>query len=211
MNPLLPRALSWAVVLLTATAALPVSAATQYAVGVDYLHDRTERESDSSGPFGSVEEEVDAEAEGFRVRFELGDLRGGRVQFAFERVEHDFDLPASFEDVASTREDVSTVSLAYLGTFGMPHNLVPRWKLGAGIGFTNADERVFEDDMLYNLTLTGGLGLDYVINDVLAVGVLGEVGARVWQDIDVRTEFGEQSIDTTDTFFRVSLGMTYGF
>ena len=126
-------------------------------------------------------------------------------------MEHDFDLPVSFEDVDSTEEEVSTVSLAYLGTFGRPQNLVPRWKLGAGIGFTDADQRVFEDDTLYNLTLTGGLGLDYVINDVLAVGLLGEVGARVWEELEVRTEFGDQSIDTTDTFFRVSLGMTYGF
>lgn len=200
-----------------ATLALAISAApamaqyqSQWALSVDYLHEENEREFDTAGVFGSGEEDVDGEADGLRLRLGFGGLRDGRLELGLEFQQNDFERVASLEDVTSTEEDMATFTVSYLGTFGRPYDLVPRWKIGGGFGFVDADEDVFEDDTIYNFVVSGGLGLDYVINDAFALSLMGELGARFWQEIEVRTAVGDQSIDTTDSFFRLSAGITFG-
>lgn len=196
--------------LLLAGTAVPAMAQSPWSLSVDYLHEENEREFDTSGVFGTGEDEVDGEADGVRLRLGFGGLRDGRLELGLALQQNDFDRAASLENIDSTEEDMASFTVSYLGTFGRPYDLVPRWKIGGGFGFVDADNDVFEDDTIYNVEFSGGLGLDYVINNAFALSLMGEAGARVWQEIEVRTEFGEQSIDTTDTFFRLSAGVTFG-
>lgn len=196
--------------LLLAGTAAPAMAHSRWALSVDYLHEENEREFDTSGVLGSGEDEVDGEADGVRLRLGFGGLRDGRLELGLALQRNDFDRVASFEDIGSREEDMASFTVSYLGTFGRPYDLVPRWKIGGGFGFVDADEDAFEDDTIYNIEFSGGLGLDYVINEAFALSLMGEAGARVWQEIEVRTSAGDQSIDTTDTFFRLSAGITFG-
>jgi len=189
-------------------------ASAELTVGLDLFQDSGDR--DMSTSYSSSGNEFDssnftADSSGYRLRFAFASIKENRAELYFSQ--YDVDDNGQFND-----KEEWEIGVNYIVTFLKQHTnpsldaIIPFLKVGLGIGQADTDMKFitgFGDttDNINNIHLNFGGGISYSFTDNIAVTGSIEYIYRNWEDIG--NDF--VTIDTTDSVFRVGIGIDVSF